>query len=239
MNKRCPRCHQENRDFARFCINCNYAFMDQQIPARMCPANRHVMDPGWSTCPYCSDNLLTNADEQATNPAAKGTGRAPTIPQGSERRDVEQKTPPQHQTGASKRKTEFGDGSIRSDVMPTVRLQNQQAMVRRAVAMLVTYTWRPDGEVFVIREGRNYIGSDAECEVAIKSDPQMSACHATIIYRGKGTQFIIDDEKSMNGTYLDDKSVDTKQPLRNYAKIKTGATLWTFIMLEPEEAAGE
>ena len=239
MSKRCPRCHQENRDSARFCINCNYAFMDQQIPARMCPTGRHVMDPGWNACPYCSDSLLTNADEQATNTAATGTGRAPTVLQGSEHVDGEHKMPPQHQAEASKRKTEFGDGSIRPDVMPTMRIQNQQSPVRRIAAVMVTHTWRPEGEVFAIREGRNYIGSDADCEVSVKSDPQMSACHATIIYRGKGTQFIIDDEKSMNGTYLDDKSVDVKQPLRNYAKIKTGATLWTFIMLEPEEATGE
>ena len=210
--------------------------MDQQIPARMCAANRHVMDPGWSACPYCGDNLSTNADEQTT---AKGASRAPTVPQGSERGASEREMPPQQQAIASKRKTEFGDGSIRPDVMPTVRIQNQQTPVRRIVAIMATHTWRPDGEVYAIREGRNYIGSDADCEVSVKSDSQMSACHATIIYRGKGTQFVIDDEKSMNGTYLDDKSVDGKQPLRNYAKIKTGATLWTFIMLEPEEATGE
>ena len=213
--------------------------MDQQIPARMCSANRHVMDPGWSVCPYCSDSLLTNTDEQTTNTTAKGAGRAPTVPQGSEPKGVEHKMPPQHQAEASRRKTEFGDGSIRPDVMPTVRFQNSPSTARRIVAIMVSYTWQPGGEVYVIREGRNYIGSDADCEVSIKSDPQMSACHATIIYRGKGTQFIIDDEKSMNGTYLDDKSVDAKQPLHNYAKIKTGATLWTFIMLDPEEAAGE
>ena len=236
MSKSCPRCNQENRDSARFCINCNYAFMDQQVSARMCSAGRHVMDPGWSVCPYCGDNLLTNSDEQ---PTTKGGGRAPTVPQGSEQREVERKMPPQPQAGASRRKTEFGDGSIRSDVMPTVRGLQVQTPARRIAAIMVTYTWQPDGEVFAIREGRNYIGSDKDCEVSVKSDPQMSACHATIIYRGKGTQFIIDDEKSMNGTYLDDKSVDVKQPLRNYAKIRTGATVWTFIMLEPEEATGE
>ncbi len=202
--------------------------MDQQTPARMCPAGRHVMDPGWSACPYCSDNLLTSADDQAT---ANRAGRAPTVPEGSER--------PQHQAGSERRRTEFGDGSIRPDVMPTVRGPLTPAPARRIVAIMVSYTWQPDGEVHAIREGRNYIGSDKDCEVSVKDDTQMSACHATIIYRGKGTQFIIDDEKSMNGTYLDDRSVDVKQPLHNYAKIKTGSTLWTFIMLEPEEATGE
>lgn len=236
MNKRCPRCHQENRDHARFCINCNYAFMDQQMPARMCPAGRHVMDPGWSACPYCGDSLLTNGDEQTTNPLAR---RAPTVTGGSEGQGSERQMPPQQQAGSARRKTEFSNGSIRPDVMPTMRGLNAQSPVRRIAAIMVSYTWRPDGEVFAIREGRNYIGSDSDCEVSVKNDPQMSACHATIIYRGKGTQFIIDDEKSMNGTYLDDKSVDAKQPLHNYAKIRTGATLWTFIMLEPEEATGE
>lgn len=239
MDKRCPRCGQENRDHARFCINCNYAFMGQQMPARMCSANRHVMDPGWSACPYCGDNLSTNTDDQSTSPATKGPGRAPTAPEGAGRQEAERQMPPQVQAEASRRKTEFGDGSIRPDVMPTMRGLNAPSPARRIAAIMVTYTWRPDGEVYAIREGRNYIGSDSDCEISVKSDPQMSACHSTIIYRGKGAQFIIDDEKSMNGTYLDDKSVDVKQPLHNYAKIKTGATLWTFIMVEPEEATGE
>jgi hypothetical protein len=228
MSKRCPRCQQENRDQARFCINCNYAFMDQQAPARMCPAGRHVMDPGWSACPYCSGGQ----EEQAAQ------GRAPTVPESAERHSDERKVPPQ-QAGASRRKTEFGDGSIRPDEAPTVRGLQAQTPARRIAAIMVSYSWRADGEVHPIREGRNYIGSDADCEVCVKDDPQMSARHATIIHRGKGTQFIIDDEKSMNGTYLDDKSVDVKQPLHNYAKVRTGATTWTFIMLDPEEAAGE
>lgn len=193
------------------------------------------MDPGWSACPYCSGGIATNADEEAANYGAQGSSRAPTLPEGS---PAQPPSNPPRPPVSSRRKTEFGGGSIRPDEMPTVRNPMPNAPLRRIAAIMVSYTWRPDGEVHPVREGRNYIGTDADCEIYVKDDPQMSSRHATIIYRGKGTQFVIDDEKSMNGTYLDDKSVDVKQPLRNYAKIRTGATIWKFIMLEPEETTG-
>src|SRR6185295_14435665 len=80
---------------------------------------------------------------------------------------------------------------------------------RRIVGVLVTYTWRPDGEIFPVREGRNLLGSSPECEIRIATDPRMSARHACIVHRPGG--FWIDDEKSMNGTFLGEESVDEKR----------------------------
>ncbi|MGH9765168.1 MAG: FHA domain-containing protein, partial [Blastocatellia bacterium] len=113
-----------------------------------------------------------------------------------------------------------------------VRLPKAGAQ-RRIVAILATFSWSPDGEIYPVREGRNYIGSDPECDICVTQDPQLSSRHATILNRGKGAQFIIDDEKSMNGTLVNGVNVEMKQPLGNYARISTGATAWTFIILEP------
>jgi len=107
--------------------------------------------------------------------------------------------------------------------------------MRRIVAVLVTYTWRADGEMFAIREGRNYLGSSPECEINLTADPQLSARHSTILYRGK--DFWIDDEKSMNGTYVNGEVLEEKQRLPDHATIKTGATVWHFVILAP--GAGE
>ncbi|MEN3331208.1 MAG: hypothetical protein V7641_573 [Blastocatellia bacterium] len=240
MSKKCPTCQTENRDQAKRCMNCNYVFM-AETPVRMCPAGRHVMDPGWSTCPYCSGGQDETAPPQgggraATVPEGSPFMRQPTMPENSPLPKPKPPPPPpapERAAGSSRRKTAFGDSTERPDQLPTARHLRQPAATRRMAAILVTYTWRPDGEVLPLREGRNYIGSDPDCEVCLRDDPQMSSRHATIIYRGKGTSFIIDDEKSMNGTFVNDASIDAKTALTNYAKIKTGATVWTFIMFDP------
>ncbi len=101
---------------------------------------------------------------------------------------------------------------------------------RRIVGLLITYTWQSDGQVFPVREGRNYLGSDPDSDVALDGDPQLSGRHATILFRGQG--FWIDDEKSMNGTFVDGECVEEKQPLANYAEIRTGSTVWRFVMVD-------
>jgi predicted component of type VI protein secretion system len=102
--------------------------------------------------------------------------------------------------------------------------------------VLVTYTWRSEGQIFPVREGRNFLGSDLECDVALDGDSHLSSRHATILYRGRG--FWIDDEKSMNGTFVDGECVEEKQPLSNYARIRTGSTEWSFVVLEPSSEEG-
>src|SRR5881392_2986698 len=63
MSKICPQCKTQNRDEARFCMSCNTP-LRADTPVRYCPANKHPMDPGWETCPYCN---------------ASGQGEAPRV----------------------------------------------------------------------------------------------------------------------------------------------------------------
>lgn len=141
----------------------------------------------------------------------------------------------------SKRKTAFrsaeaGLGAIRSSGAGRAgRAGAPPAYLagRRIVGLLVTYDWRREGEVFPIYEGRNYLGCDAECEIRLTADAGLSAKHAAIFYRGAG--FEISDEKSLNGTWVNGKPAPlTGQPLPNYAEIKTGATRWRFIAIDPQ-----
>jgi len=99
------------------------------------------------------------------------------------------------------------------------------------VGVLATYTWQPEGEVFLVREGSNFLGSSPECEVRVSADPRMSARHACIVHRPGG--FWIDDEKSMNGTLVDGEPVKEKRRLPGSAVIRTGGTVWRFAALEP------
>ncbi len=237
MSKKCPKCHTENRDQAKHCSACGGPMNPSDTGVRYCPSGRHPMDPGWDVCPYCSSEEATSERPSKTVPESS----APDLPPPPGGRSPRKKTqiedvnwrpsPPQPpDTGSAsgrRKKTVFagvephgsGDG-------PTFEPGR-----RRIVAVLVTYTWKPEGQLFPVREARNYLGSDPECEISLALDPQMSTRHATIIYRNK--DFWVDDEKSMNGTYVNGESVEEKQRLPDGARIQTGATVWKFVSLEP------
>ncbi len=101
--------------------------------------------------------------------------------------------------------------------------------VRKIVAVLVTYSWREEGQLFPVYQGRNYIGTDPKCEICVPNDATLSGINTSINHRG---QFMISDKDSMSGTDLDGTPVTEGVPLRNYATIRTGSTYWTFISIQ-------
>lgn len=263
MNKTCPKCHTTNRPEAKFCLSCNYALSESSGAGPvLCPAGRHPMDPAWSSCPYCSGTqevitpaLLADAPTVGISthipplPNQPGKKRAPTEieNQGGMSSPPVPPVPPvplaasssPAEGGSGRKKTEYGGGDNPS--IPTERISPQAPQApqapqpggRRICAVMVTYSWRAEGQVFPVYEGRNYIGSEADCEICLTTDRQLSGRHAAIFFRGGS--FEIADEKSMNGTFVNNKNVPlTGASLGNYMTIKTGATLWRFIIIEPE-----
>ncbi len=186
--------------------------------SRLCPAGRHAMDPGWQVCPYCASERSPRRDEtrRSVRPEEGGVDLPPLPPP----IPPPLPSPPRPDAAAEKRgATVFG--GVGAEGEPP----------RRIVGVLVTYTWRPEGEMFPVREGRNLLGSSPECEIRISTDLRMSARHACIVHRPGG--FWIDDEKSMNGTFLGEEPVDEKRRLPDSAVIRTGETIWRFAALEP------
>ncbi len=75
---------------------------------------------------------------------------------------------------------------------------------RRLVGWLITYDLDPSGIDYQLREGRNFIGSDAgKVDVVLPRtrDSKVSSEHALILYR-KGV-IKIADKMSTNGTWVD------------------------------------
>lgn len=169
---------------------------------RYCPAGRHPMDPGWDVCPYCASESAKGKKGDATYRSVEEPGTGGGT------------SPPHPAVDGSR--TVFG---------------GEEASPRRAVGVLMTWTWRPEGELFAIREGSNLLGSAPECEARISTDPKMSGRHASIVHRPGG--FWIDDENSMNGTFVDGVLVEEKRRLPDSAVIRTGGTVWRFTALEP------
>jgi hypothetical protein len=103
---------------------------------------------------------------------------------------------------------------------------------RRIVGILVTYTWKSEGQVFEVREGRNRIGRDPnQCDIAIERDDTLSARNSSIIYRSK---FVISDLDSQSGTHVNGEIVEEASvPLPNYSSIRVGSTTFTFVAFDP------
>lgn len=105
-----------------------------------------------------------------------------------------------------------------------------QAPERRLVGFLVTYNRNPSGRAFNIYEGRNYIGRDASCDIALPDDGQMSSKHLSILYRAADGKFKFRDEQSTNGTYVNKELLDDGE-LQNYDIIRAGSTIFIFIAI--------
>ncbi len=193
---------------------------------RLCASGRHVMDPNWDICPYC-DAENRSKERTLTEPYAP-----PPIAASSERRTTIGDAYP-----GSRRETKVMPGAGPSGpAMPA-----GQGDTRRIVGVIITYTWRPEGQLFLIREGKNFLGAgkvgsapgEPDCDILIHTDPKMSSVHALILCRA-GRYDIVDQESS-NGTFLADQLVPLQGiELPNYAQITTGSTVWTFIKITPQ-----
>jgi hypothetical protein len=114
------------------------------------------------------------------------------------------------------------------------RATAQEEPGRKIVGVLITYSWQEQGQIFPVLAGRNLIGRDpAQCDIAVPQDATLSSVNSSISYR---RQFVIVDKDSMSGTYVDGEPVETEPVmLRNYARIRTGSTYWTFVSIQPPD----
>jgi len=194
--------------------------MGEARPPRRC-AKGHAMDPNWDTCSYCE------AEEKSNQRSTSAQNFDPLDRQRTVVGSLKPNPPePQRETRAMAAPAGGHVGS---------------GDTRRLTGILVTYTWRPEGEFFPVREGKTFIGSGdvsseafpRRCDVCVPHDDSMSAEHALILCR-QGNYEIL-DQISSNGTFLAGQMLKANQgvELPNYSEIKTGSTLWTFIMVKP------
>lgn len=196
-------------------------------PARQCPKG-HTMDPNWETCPYCEAEQKAQTKSSQPMVVAASDGRRTRVGEAfkdSARRDTK---------AMPSKSSEYGGHAGVGET-------------RRIMGILITYTWHPEGELFAIREGKNFIGSGQvssdpshpDCHIKIPEDVRMSSEHALILCRHGRYEII--DQISSNGTFLNGEMLTSKSSndLSDYAEIKTGNTLWTFIKIKaPGRGAG-
>lgn len=239
--KHCSKCYEDNPADAIHCRQCGSP-LDQK--ARTC-ANGHPMDPSWKECAYCKSQEAAAAQSAPASMAVAGAGRRPTVVEGldSGRRMTDSEPDPK----AFDAPLDFGEvnSSSRRDKTQFRPPQPGEsgkdrgrpaAGARKIVGVLITYTWHDDGQIFPIREGRNLIGRDPDkCDIVISEDDTLSAVNSHITFR---KDFVIGDNVSMSGTYVDNEPIEEQfRPLKNYARIRTGSTVWTFIAIDPTQSS--
>lgn len=188
---------------------------------RQCPKG-HSMDPNWVNCPYCE------AEEKS-----KQRSFRKETPSSSAGRKTRVGIPPAQ--GSGRETKVMGPGVTPAPVGPA-----GGGDPRRIMGVLISYTWNPSGDLYAVREGKNFIGSEKvssdashqECDIQVPFDTKMSSEHALILCRHGRYEII--DQASTNGTFLDETLLPANQSneLSNYAAIKTGDTLWTFVKIE-------
>lgn len=102
----------------------------------------------------------------------------------------------------------------------------QRSTKGRLVGWLVSYTTNPDGEDFRIYSGYNRIGANPVCDIVI-DDETVSGSHAIIVHR-EG-RFLIKDDLSRNGTFVNGREISEAHPLQSYDAVRLGNTTLTFI----------
>jgi pSer/pThr/pTyr-binding forkhead associated (FHA) protein len=105
---------------------------------------------------------------------------------------------------------------------PKAKKQQDKNAGRRIVGFLVTFDRAVEGSYWVIREGRNTMGRDEDCDIQIDGDEMVSSTHAVLLWRNGRT--IVDDEKSQNGTFLNEADVMEKTDVKDGDVIRLGRT---------------
>ena len=102
---------------------------------------------------------------------------------------------------------------------------------RKLVGILITYDLNPCGQVFPIYEGRNMVGRDQSCDIALTSDDKVSSKHLLIVWRnGEGIMWG-EDQMSSNGTFVNDKFASEKFQLNNGDVLLVGKTKFLYLAI--------
>tara|TARA_B100000963_G_C22506014_1_gene616057 strand:+ start:461 stop:1075 length:615 start_codon:yes stop_codon:yes gene_type:complete len=103
----------------------------------------------------------------------------------------------------------------------------QSVQRRRLRGWLVTYDHADYGDDYKITEGSNTIGSKSDNTITI-ADSSISSSHAIILY--KQGEFLLSDEMSSNGTFVNGEEIQPRIPVKisDGDNIKVGDTTFLF-----------
>jgi len=126
--------------------------------------------------------------------------------------------------GAYLRRDEQGETTLSLD--PEELVEDAPApLAPRAPALVVRAGGGRAGESFRPAGARTRIGRSPDCEIFL-DDVTVSRNHAVLI--DEGGQFVIEDQGSLNGTFVNRKRID-RAPLHEGDELQVGKYRLTFI----------
>ena len=184
---------------------------------KTCEENGHKYDSSEHTqCPYCPDKtevLNTQSASQSDGESSDDKTEAMTTPEPSaDKTEV--------MSGPSADKT-----AIHKPVADDSGTESTGSTGRKLVGWLVSFSWNNEGQDYRLREGKTMLGADSKCDIVV-GDSQVSAHHATILYRGG--KFKIKDEFSTNGTLIDGNEIEDQTDLEDGNTITIGKADFLF-----------
>lgn len=196
---KCQICNYENSGTAAYCKNCGASLKSHKT----CKSG-HNYDASLEHCPYCPrpetlGGIKTQIDSEP--PAMDKT----VVDMSSSRLSNQASYP----AGASDKTVIYGSG----------QKETPQAEPRKLVGWLVTFDIDPAGTDFRLTVGRHKIGRGAENEIVI-NQPGVSELHATLLYRAG--KFLLQDNLSVNGTFVNGDMIADKTELNNGDVIRMG-----------------
>ena len=194
----CPKCKTINPDGVLFCKRCGTPLHPQY---KVCP-NGHNYETRFAECPHCPSSHEPEISEDTDD---------------LERTRIDTSTPQM----ASGDKAGWKIGMCaEADRDKTVILNppkasgapsKDQPVARQLTGWLVTFDLQPTGIDYRLYMGRHLIGRGARCDIVLHV-PGVSDEHAVLLNRdGK---FIIQDNLSANGTYVNGEPIDDKRALQ-------------------------
>ncbi len=100
---------------------------------------------------------------------------------------------------------------------------------RKVVGVLVSYSVNPCGEVYKLYEGRNTLGRDITNDISFPSDNSVSSLHLVIVYREADGRFLMEDQLTSNGTWLNGNFAGDRVTLNSGDIIVVGGVKLAFL----------
>ncbi len=217
--------------------------------------------PDGDTCMYCGASGQGLGVRRATvnENVPDNHARAGFKPQGEGRRvtrrdsDEPPAPPPRAARGATVGDDDFAPGpQIARAPQGSTRLDDDVApgkagfkpagggaspdrgRVRRAAGWMISFDFNESGQEYVLREGKNLLGRDRDCDFSLFFDDFVSGKHAIITYR-RGKCTIMD--QSSDGTFINGEEMEMHgtSPLRSGDVVRLGHSTFKVFLLSEED----
>lgn len=194
----CPKCKTLNTDGVLFCRKCGTPLHPQY---KVCP-NGHNYPSELEECPHCPASREPASYENSDDPDRTRIDTGTPLMSSGDKAGWTIGL----KTGADSDKT-----MIINPPQAAAASGAQEPAIRKLTGWLVTFDLQPGGVDYRLYMGRHLIGRGARCDIVLHV-PGVSEEHAVLLNRNG--KFIIQDNLSANGTYVNGEAIDDKRVLK-------------------------